>query len=63
MAAIQKQGQCEARAESTSLLNGYAEPKPALGKAKGRVKREESHACMSFPERDCSRQSQGQDDG
>jgi hypothetical protein len=32
----QSQGQCEARAESTSLLDGYAEPMPALGKAKGK---------------------------
>lgn len=30
------QGQCETRAESTSLLDGYAEVKPALGKAKGK---------------------------
>ena len=28
------QGQCEASAESTSLLDGYAEAKPALGEAK-----------------------------
>jgi len=29
------QGQCEPRAESTSLLDGYAEAKPALNEVKG----------------------------
>jgi len=37
------QGQCEARAKSMSLLDGSAEPKPALGKAKGNLSREKKH--------------------
>lgn len=39
------QGQCEARAESTSLLDGYAEPMPALSKANDRIK---GNFCIAF---------------
>jgi len=35
MERVVNQGQCEPRAESTSLLDGYAEAKPALGETKG----------------------------
>jgi len=41
----QSQGQCEARAESTSLLDVYAEVKPALGRAKDGIK---DNFCIAF---------------